>query len=142
MVTQSQVNKVIKKYFNPDSMITITSGTFLQDNGILTDISIELEVPNPAWTIQITEVYESAEALIVIAKVNSKNSITSQVITRISDKVSAKVQALKKPIKYYVIGKKWSWHSKTDNIIFIDSKDDIHSVIHKAKSLKFNKKFF
>lgn len=142
MVTQSQVNKVIKKYFNPDSMITITSGTFLQDNDISTDISIELEVPNPAWTIQITEVYESAEALIVIAKVNSKNSITSQVITRISDKVSAKVQALNKPIKYYVIGKKWSWHSNTDNVIFIDSKDDIHSVIHKAKSLKFNKKFF
>ena len=113
MVSKNQVNNIIEKYFNPDSIVTVTSGTFYEDNRILTDIGIELEVPNPAWTIQISDLYEDEETILVIAKVNSKTSITSQVITKISDTVAAKVQNPNKPIKYYVIGEKWSWHSKT-----------------------------
>ena len=141
MVSKNQVNNIIEKYFNPDSIVTVTSGTFYEDNRILTDIGIELEVPNPAWTIQISDLYEDEETILVIAKVNSKTSITSQVITKISDTVAAKVQNPNKPIKYYVIGEKWSWHSKTNNIAFINSKDDISSTIDKAKPIKFNKKF-
>ena len=90
MVSKNQVNEIIKKYFDLDSIVTVTSGTFYKDNNILTDINIELEVPNPAWTVQITDLYENSEALIVIAKVNSRASITSQVITKISDTVSRK----------------------------------------------------
>lgn len=142
MVTQRQVNKVIKKYFKADSITTVTAGTFLQDSSTLTDISIELEVPNPAWTIQITDFYESTEALIVIAKVNSRNSLTSQISTRISDTVSAKIQNHKIPIKYYVLGEKWNWNTSTNNIRFIDSKDEIASLISKAKPVIFNRKFF
>ena len=44
--------KFIKKYFDPDSIVTVASGTFYEDNSILTDINIELEVPNPAWTFR------------------------------------------------------------------------------------------
>ena len=101
MVSKNQVNDIINKYFDPESIVTVTSGTFYKDNRIATDINIELEVPNPAWTVQITDVYEDAEALIVIAKVNSRTSISTQVITNISDTVSAKVDNPNKPIKYY-----------------------------------------
>ena len=141
MVSKNQVNEIIKKYFDPDSIVTVTSGTFFKDNSILTDINIELEVPNPAWTVQITDLYENSEALIVIAKVNSRASISSQVITRISDTVSAKVQDPNKPIKYYILGKKWSWHSKFNNLTFIKSKSDIDSITRKAKPIQFKKKF-
>ena len=141
MVSKNQVNEIIKKYFDPDSIVTVTSGTFYKDNSILTDINIELEVPNPAWTVQITDLYENSEALIVIAKVNSRASISSQVITRISDTVSAKVQDPNKPIKYYILGKKWSWHSKFNNLTFIKSKSDIDSITRKAKPIQFKKKF-
>ena len=141
MVSKNQVNEIIKKYFDPDSIVTVTSGTFYKDNSILKDINIELEVPNPAWTVQITDLYENSEALIVIAKVNSRASISSQVITRISDTVSAKVQDPNKPIKYYILGKKWSWHSKFNNLTFIKSKSDIDSITRKAKPIQFKKKF-
>ena len=141
MVSKNQVNDIINKYFNPDSIVTVTSGTFYEDNRISKEIGIELEVPNPAWTVQITDIYEGADALFVVAKVNSRASITSQVITRISDKVSAKVQNPNRPIRYYVLGKKWSWHSKSNNIVFIDSKDEINSVIRKTTPVQFKQKF-
>ena len=141
MVSKTQVNEIIKKYFDPDSIVTVASGTFYRDNSILTDVKIELEVPNPAWTIQITDLYENSEALIVIAKVNSRASISSQVITKISDTVSAKVQDPNKPIKYYILGKKWGWHSKFNNLTFIKDKHDIDSVTYNAKPIQFKKKF-
>ena len=141
MVSKNQVNEIINKYFDPDSIVTITSGTFYKDNSILTDISIELEVPNPAWTVQITDLYENSEALIVIAKVNSRASISSQVITKISDTVAAKVQDPNKRIIYYILGEKWSWHSKFNNLNFIESKSDIDSIILKTKPIEFKKKF-
>ena len=142
MVSKNQVNEIIKKYFDPDSIVTVTSGTFFEDNRTLTDIKIELEVPNPAWTVQITDLYENSEALIVIAKVNSRASISSQVITKISDTVAAKVQDPNKPIIYYILGKKWSWHSKFNNLNFIKSKSDIDSIIRKSKSIQFKKRNF
>ena len=141
MVSKNQVNEIIKKYFDPSSIITVASGTFYKDNSILTDIKIELEVPNPAWTVQITDLYENSEALLVIAKVNSRASISSQVITKISDTVSAKVQDPNKTIKYYILGKKWSWHSKFNNLTFIKSKSEIDSITRKAKPIQFKKKF-
>ena len=141
MVSKNQVNDMIETYFDSDSIVTVTSGTFFEDNRVFADISIELEVPNPAWTIHITDIYENTDSLIVVVKVNSRNSITSQVITQISDTVSAKVQNPNKPIQYYVLGKKWSLHSNPDNLIFIDSKDDIDSIIRKAKPVQFNQKF-
>ena len=141
MVSKNQVNEITKKYFDPDSIITVASGSFYKDNSILTDVNIELEVPNPAWTVQITDLYENAESLIVIAKVNSRASISSQVITRISDTVSAKVQNPNKQIKYYILGKKWSWHSKFNNLTFIKNKSEINSITRKAKPIQFKKKF-
>ena len=137
MVSKNQVNDIINKYFDPESIVTVTSGTFFKDNRIITDINFELEVPNPAWTVQITDVYENAEALIVIAKVNSRTSISTQVITNISDTVSAKVDNPNKPIKYYIVGKKWNWNSKTNNVTFINNKDEIDSIILNASPIQF-----
>ena len=141
MVSKNQVNEIINKYFDPSSIVTVTSGTFFEDNRTFSDLKIELEVPNPAWTVQITDLYENSEALIVIAKVNSRASISSQVITRISDTVSAKVQDPNKPIKYYILEKKWSWYSKFNNLTFIKSKSDIGSITRKSKPIQFKKKF-
>ena len=138
MVSKDQVNDIINKYFDPESIITVTSGTFFKDSRIVTDIGIEIEVPNPAWTIQIIDLYEDPEALIVIAKINSRVSLSSQVITKISDTISAKVNNPNKPIKYYVVGKKWSWNSKTNNVTFIDSKNQIGSELRKATPIQFN----
>ena len=138
MVSKNQVNDVINKYFDPDTIITVTSGTFFEDSRIAMDIDIDLEVPNPAWTVQITELYEDEEALIVIARVNSKTSISTQVITNISDSISAKVNNPNKPIKYYIYGKKWRWSSKPNNVTFIKNKDEINSIILNAKSIQFN----
>ena len=137
MVSKNQVNDIINKYFDPESIVTVTSGTFYKDNRIATDINIELEVPNPAWTVQITDVYEDAEALIVIAKVNSRTSISTQVLTNISDTVSAKVDNPNKPIKYYIVGKKWNWNSKTNNVTFINNKNEIDSIILNASPIQF-----
>ena len=141
MISANQVNEIINQYFNSSEILTVTSGTFIKDEGILTDMSIELEVPNPAWKLQITNIYEAPDEFILIAKVNSRNSLTSQVITKISDLVSAKVKNPKKPVRYYVIGKKWNWHSRNNDIIFLDNLDQIQSLILKAKPVKFNKKF-
>lgn len=142
MVSKNQVNEVIKKYFDPDSITTVTSGTLVQDNGTITDISVMLEVPNPSWTIQITNLYEGAEDLIVIAKINSGNSMTSQMITNIKDKVSVKIKNLNKPIKYYILGKKWDWNSRRNNVFFINSKSEIDSIIQNARPIKFKKKIY
>ena len=103
MVSKNQVNEIINKYFDPDSIVTVTSGTFFSENRTITNIKIELEVPNPAWTVQITDLYEEYRRINSDCKVNSRASISSQVITKISDTVSAKVQNPISQLKYYIL---------------------------------------
>ena len=90
--------------------------------------------------MQITEIYETDSELLVLAQIDSKNAITSQVISTISDTVTAELKDGNKPIQYYIIGKKWNLKSPKNSVVFIESREAIQSLIKKATRAKFKKK--
>ena len=139
-VSVNQTNQAIQSYFNPESIQTIAVGSLISDADKLIDIQLTIEVPNPAWKLQITEIYETDSELLVLAQIDSKNAITSQVISTISDTVTAELKDGNKPIQYYLIGKKWNWNSPKNSVVFIESREAIQSLIKKATRAKFKKK--
>ena len=141
-VTENQVNQAIKDYFNPNSIVTVVSGSLIEGSTTNLDIKLEFKAPNPAWNLKINEIFEDEKSIFVIAKVDSKNAITSQIISTISDQVTAEIKDSIKPIRYYVIGKKWNWDNSKEEIIFINKKEDLKTILKNASPVNFKKKFF
>ena len=141
-VTENQVNQAIKDYFNPNSIVTVVSGSLIEGSTTSLDIKLEFKAPNPAWNLKINEIFEDEKSIFVIAKVDSKNAITSQIISTISDQVTAEIKDSIKPIRYYVIGKKWNWDNSKEEIIFINKKEDLKTILKNASPVNFKKKFF
>lgn len=141
-ITASQTNEAIKSYFNPNSVQTIAVGSINPQADNKLEIQLELEVPNPALKLQIVEIYETDTAIVVLAQIDSKNTITSQIVSTISDTVTAELSDTSKPVQYYVIGKKWHWNSPSNSVNFIENRDALQVIIEKASLVNFKKKYF
>jgi len=80
-------------------------------------IYMEMQVPDANWKLAIEEIYEVDDELWVIAQLNREPGNAAQVITDVFDTVG--VFSLPKPIRYYVIGKTWSWGNSDDGFNYI-----------------------
>lgn len=96
------------------------------------EISIDLAVPNPSWTISITEVWQVKDQLWAISRVNSSSMMAVQMITTISDTIT--VNTSKLPVRHFVIGKTWKWENK-ESCEFIKSVDDIAEYLSGGKKI-------
>ena len=140
-LTPDRVNQAIKKYFDPSLITTVQSGSLnnLEAHKAKKPITLSFEVPDPSWKVQISQVFESKDTLIVIAHLDNLNTVNPQVITRISDTVYLDSAKNKKPVRFYILGKKWNWIPEIQNAQFIKDLTEIQSALDKASALNFNR---
>ncbi|MDM8515190.1 hypothetical protein QUF76_03235 [Desulfobacterales bacterium HSG16] len=99
------------------------------------EISIDLAVPNPSWTISIMEVWQIKDQLWAISSVKSSSMMAVQMITTISDTIN--VTTSKLPVRHFVIGKTWKWENK-EPYEFIKSVDEIAEYLAGGKKISKN----
>ncbi|MEM8549150.1 MAG: hypothetical protein AAGF10_00010 [Verrucomicrobiota bacterium] len=116
-------------YHNPNQM----SGDMLIINKLL---KLEMEVPTPAWTLSIDEVYLVGEELWAIATLKQKQGAMSpQVITQVEDSVIVK-SVPNLPVTYYVLGKTFGWAPKVPaNVKFIESTKGIEDGLESGEKV-------
>ncbi len=87
------------------------------------EITVELQVPDTTWTLQIKEVCEVGNELWVVSNLSqASNMMGAQIISTITDSIELGAPDL--PIKHFVIGKTWNWDNRGD-YVFIKSIKDI-----------------
>jgi hypothetical protein len=87
-------------------------------------VSIELQTPDPAWSIQIVEARLVQGELWVLSELSRREGPAPQVISSASDTaaVSAPADA---PVTHFVLGKSWRWGDEDSDLHFIDGRDEI-----------------
>ncbi len=88
-------------------------------------LTLKLDVPSPAWSVKITEVWIVGEEMWALATLSeNKEGLVSQVVTEAQDSVTVDgVPDL--PVSYYVIGKTFNWEKAGPNVKFIKTRNDI-----------------
>jgi hypothetical protein len=88
-------------------------------------VSLTLNVPSPAWSLSIDEVWVVGQEMWAIATLHEDtDGMYTQVIT--PAKATATLKNVPQlPITYYVIGKTFKWEQAGPNVKFIKSKADI-----------------
>jgi hypothetical protein len=95
-------------------------------------ITIEVTVPDPAWTVTIEEVYATQGRLLVISTLDRDPEVmASQVISRASDTVG--VTAPDWPVEHYVLGKTFGWAA--DPHTFIQDRQELEEKLKNADLL-------
>lgn len=97
------------------------------------EVTVELTVPDAAWTIAIEEVHEVGNRLWVICSVSRNPDILgAQVISTVQASVRISVPDL--PVKHFVIGKTWTWEN-TEPYIFISDRKQIEKELKSGRRL-------
>ena len=97
------------------------------------EITVEVTVPESAWTIAIDEVHEVNNELWVVSTVSrDPNIMGAQVISLVRASVKLAVRDL--PVKHFVLGKTWSWKSK-EPYTFIKNFKQIEKEVKSGKLL-------
>ncbi len=92
-------------------------------------ISIELTVPDPAWQVEIEQVYEAEDRLLVVSRVQRDPDVmAAQVISRTSDLV--RVRAPDLPVEHFVVGKTWGWTEESYHFV---SEEEVGRVTANAR---------
>ncbi|WP_419780302.1 hypothetical protein [Maridesulfovibrio sp.] len=87
------------------------------------EITVELQVPDTTWTIQITEVREVGNELWVVSHLSQDpDMMGAQVISTVKNSIELVAPDL--PVKQFVTGKTWNWDNGED-YVFISSINDI-----------------
>ena len=79
------------------------------------------QVPSPAWTVQITDVYEFETEVWVAARVSSVSEVAAAVISTVSDSVT--IPDTSKEVKYFILGKTWGWEN-SEPYEFVKASDE------------------
>ena len=79
------------------------------------------QVPSPAWTVQITDVYEFETEVWVAARVSSVSEVAAAVISTVSDSVT--IPDTSKGVKYFILGKTWGWEN-SEPYEFVKASDE------------------
>ena len=75
------------------------------------EITVEVTVPDSAWTIAIDEVHEVNNELWVVSTVSrDPDMMGAQIISSVRASVKLAVRDL--PVKHFVIGETWNWKNK------------------------------
>jgi len=96
------------------------------------DISVAVTVPDLGWRIRIQEIYQVGEELWVISVLSRIPGVAAQMVTTVSDTVSATVPVL--PVKHVVLGKTWGWRNKED-YVFVTNIREIDEHLKAGKLL-------
>jgi zinc protease len=139
-LTADQVNRAIKKYFDPDKLIEVAAGSLAKpETSIIaepdtTPISVRLDVPDAAWRIQIEKVYLTNEKVVAISKLSRADDMAAQVISTVSDTVEIDAVHAELPVKHYIIGKTWDW-GDTGEYTLIEDMGAFNGALQSAELL-------
>ena len=79
---------------------------------------VHVTVPDSRWSISINKVIQSNDHIAVICQLTQSEGMGMMVISEVVDAVKFTAEDL--PIKYYVLGKTWSWEN-SESYSFVDS---------------------
>ncbi len=101
-------------------------------------ISISITVPNPAWQVEIEQVYLGNGSLHVVSRLsrNPDAEMVAQVISRATDSVS--ISAPNLPLQHHVLGKTWNWQEEDFN--FVSNEASLRRTLANLKLLYDRKK--
>jgi zinc protease len=142
-LTTADVNRAIKKYFNPDQLTEVAAGSLTQSSdqsaqaapSQSTAVTIRLDVPDAGWRVHIDQIIKSQDRLIVRSSLErDPNAMAAQVISTTSDTVKIDAQYADLPVKHYVVGKTWNW-GDTGEYSFIQPEELISESLPEAKIL-------
>ena len=111
------------------SIISLTK-SFAMSTANTLDITVNLETPDPSWSITIDEIYQVEDEIWVISNLHTEDGFWIQVISQAVDcKV---VHAHDLPIRYFIFGKKWNWKNK-EPYVFLDDRKELDPKLKYAK---------
>ena len=97
------------------------------------EIAVKLTVPDSAWAISIDGVYEVGNELWIISEVSQNpDALGSQVISTV--RASIKLAAPDLPVKYFIIGKTWSWENE-EPYTFIENLKQVEKDLKSGRIL-------
>ncbi|MCP4107320.1 MAG: hypothetical protein GY749_17550 [Desulfobacteraceae bacterium] len=97
------------------------------------DISVSVSVPDMGWKIKIQEIWQVEKELWVISVLNRSSDMAAQMMTNVSDSVTAETPSF--PVRHYVLGKTWKWKNK-EPYVFLNDRKEIEGKLKKGKRLK------
>ena len=87
-------------------------------------LTLEVAVPDGAWTLQFDEVWRMQGELWVFARVSRpEDALAAQMITRLRAEVAVRLPPL--PMKYFVLGKTWEWKNQ-EEVEWITERSDAY----------------
>lgn len=93
-------------------------------------LKLSIQVPSPAWSLKITEVWAVGEELWVLADLKEQDGTFAQVITEASDSLTIEAPNLE-PI-YYVIGLTGGWTPGSSTVKLIANRSQIEQGLEKG----------
>jgi zinc protease len=93
-------------------------------------VSVEIQTPDPAWSIEIVEARLVEGELWVLSELSRRDGPAPQVISSASD--SAQVTAPPDaPVTHYILGKTWQWGDERE-LRFIDHRRDLDEAFRRG----------
>lgn len=88
------------------------------------EVSIELQTPDPSWSVEITEARLVRGEVWVVSELSRGEGPAAQVISSTRDRatVSAPADA---PVQHFVLGKTWGWGDEDSDVRFIEERADL-----------------
>ena len=86
-----------------------------------TKVSVTLQVPSTAWSVQITDVYEFETEVWVAARLSTTSEVGLMMISTVSDSVT--IPETSKDIKYFILGRTWNWDN-SEPYEFVKATDE------------------
>lgn len=99
-------------------------------------IHLEIQTPNPAWSLEVSAVYETDTDLICVSELSRSEGMFAQVISNAEATFTINEPTSTRPIRHYVLGKTWNWDGNPE-VTFIDSLDEIKDALADAQSVPF-----
>jgi hypothetical protein len=112
-------------------LLLVTLSTYAIEQKLM----VSMDTPSTAWSVRIIEAYQSKDSIIVVAELKS-GGIGGAAITRVTDTIS--IDAVKLPVKYYVLGKTWNWPNK--GYTFFKDRKSLDKKLNAAKRIFTRKK--
>ncbi|WPJ96366.1 pitrilysin family protein [Coraliomargarita algicola] len=140
-LTAKDVNRAIRKYFDPTQLTEVIAGSLAKPNEALDApaeqeaITVRLDVPDAAWRIHIDQIYRTSESIVVLSQLSrDSDAMAAQVISTAADTVKIAPNEAELPVRHYILGKTWDW-GDTGEYTFIESMDPIRSIFNASELL-------
>ena len=101
-----------------------------------TKVSVTLQVPSTAWSVQITNVYKFEMEVWVAAQLSTTSEVGLTMISTVSDSVT--IPETSKDIKYFILGRTWNWDN-SEPYEFVKASDEskLEAKLKSGKKINF-----